>query len=151
MKDFVLQIEASIEASISTSSSPSPASASHGPSSDHNIVAKQNAIIYLVLLFIRVISLYSSSFHYNSLSLSLVSLSLLSLSLFTLSCPRPCNFSIDHSGCFYFKSPCERFTPTAASEGLTIEIISLRVSKFLVAICITLGGQPGLEGMKKIE
>ena len=83
MKDLVLQIEASIEASISTSSSPSPASASHGPSSDHNIVAKQNAIIYLVLLFIRVISLYSSSSHFLSLSLSCLSLSLSCLSLYS--------------------------------------------------------------------
>ena len=84
MKDLVLQIEASIEASISTSSSPSPASASHGPSSDHNIVAKQNAIIYLVLLFIRVISLYSSSSHFLSPSVSCLSCLSLSLSCLSL-------------------------------------------------------------------
>ena len=79
MTELVGQIEALIEASIS--SSPSPARASTGPSSYHNIVAKQNAIIYLVLLFIRVISSYSTSFYYNTLSIYIISLSL-SLSFF---------------------------------------------------------------------
>ena len=48
-------------------------------------------------------------------------------------------------------SLCVLLAPTGASEGLTIEIISLKVSKLRVAICIRLAGQPGLSGESERE